>query len=108
MLFVNSFIVSPNPNVMKKLNFDECRVIVHSQLTQNGKPKGNFRFMFVIEESWIFYRQDDVFEVLDKVLKEMSNEYESFEYVDHEVLFQDPIDITDRVVPQVEKLEEVV
>jgi hypothetical protein len=38
----------------------------------------------------------------------MSNEYESFEYVDHEVLFQDPIDITDRVVPQVEKLEEVV
>ena len=108
MLFVNSFIVSPKPNVMKKLNYNECRVIVHTQLTQEGKPKGLFRFMFVIDDSWIMYRKENVFEVLDKVLKDMCNPHESFEYVDHEVFFQDPFDITDKIVPQVVKLEEVV
>jgi len=76
------------------LNYDECRVNVFAQHTEVGKPKGVITYTFVVDTFMLFSAEDSVVELVKKVLADLSNVDSRVEYLSHEVLFEEPTDIT--------------
>ncbi|MFM6945205.1 MAG: hypothetical protein ACKOXV_08030, partial [Bacteroidota bacterium] len=69
------------------LNYNECRVNVFTQLTENGKPKGGITYTFKVDSDMMFYAKEFVLETLMKMLANTSSPDFRVEYLSHEVLF---------------------
>jgi hypothetical protein len=76
------------------LNYDECRVNVIAQHTEVGKPKGRVNYTFVVDTFMLFSAEDSVVELIKGVLADLSDVDSRVEYLSHEVLFEEPTDIT--------------
>ena len=57
------------------------------------KPKGGHQFTMEVETDVVMYT-DDLEGKLTEIVKEQSNDLEKFEYRDHEVLFQEPTELS--------------
>jgi hypothetical protein len=79
------------------LNYDECRVNVFTQLFENGKPKGGVTYTFVVDSDIMFFAEERVIVAMERVLADLSSEDSRVEYISHEVVFQEPTDITARI-----------
>ena len=71
------------------------------------KPKGGFEFVMPIESDTMFYADTDVVVQAIKNLVEKQNTIgDRFEYVDHEVLFQEPA-LVEGLEQEIDRLYEV-
>lgn len=98
----------------------KAKVIVHCQYFENynvgpegfgevphWKPKGGFEFVMPIESDTMFYADTDVVVQAIKNLVEKQNTIgDRFEYVDHEVLFQEPA-LVEGLEQEIDRLYEV-
>ena len=57
------------------------------------KPKGGHQFTMEVTTDVVMYT-DDLEGKLTEIVKEQSNDLEKFEYRDHEVLFQEPTELS--------------
>ena len=57
------------------------------------KPKGGREFIIKADSDTIIYA-DNVEEILTKMVADQSNDYEKFEYLDHEVIFFEPTELS--------------
>ena len=57
------------------------------------KPKGGHQFTMEVETDVVMYT-DDLEGKLTEIVKEQSNDLEKVEYRDHEVLFQEPTELS--------------
>ena len=85
----------------------EVRVVAHCQYFENyafdsggwnWKPKGSSTFSFIIDSDDWLYASLDVKEVVNKVIAtKHNNDYQRFDVVDYEVIFQEATCISDDV-----------
>ena len=79
------------------LDYGKCLVIVTSQYVENGKFKGGVEFRVVTDTDLMMYGVEDFVKGVKEVLKGLSSDWFSYEYLSHEVFFDDPIDISNEV-----------
>ena len=98
----------------------KAKVIVHCQYFENynvgpegfgevphWKPKGGFDFVMPIESDVLFYADTEVVVNAIKNLVEKQNTIgDRFEYLDHEVLFQEP-SVVNGLEQEIDRLYEV-
>jgi len=53
------------------------------------KPKGGHEFIIKADSNMVMYA-DDLKEILIEMVAAQSNDYEKFEYIDHDVQFSEP------------------
>ena len=58
------------------------------------KPKGGLIFNLHAEADDFMYAEDKCIEVIKEMLKEESNDAERFEYVSHELIFNEPVELS--------------
>jgi len=57
--------------------------------TPYWKPKGGHEFIIKADSDMVMYA-DDLKEILIEMVAAQSNDYEKFEYIDHDVQFSEP------------------
>ena len=57
--------------------------------TPHWKPKGGHEFIVKADSDIVMYA-DDLKEILIEMVAAQSNDYEKFEYIDHDVQFSEP------------------
>ena len=57
--------------------------------TEHWKPKGGHEFIIKADSNMVMYA-DDLKEILIEMVAAQSNDYEKFEYIDHDVQFSEP------------------
>jgi len=57
--------------------------------TEHWKPKGGHEFIVKADSNMVMYA-DDLKEILIEMVAAQSNDYEKFEYIDHDVQFSEP------------------
>lgn len=62
--------------------------------TPNWKPKGGRTFILESDSDLFFYDEDVCIDAIGKMLEEQSTSIERFEYVSHEVIFHDEIELS--------------
>jgi hypothetical protein len=78
------------------LNYGECRVVVHTQFYEYGRPTGGEDFTFKLESDWVMYEEEKVVELVKELLaKKSGRSAYRYEYLSHEVQFVEPTDITE-------------
>lgn len=60
------------------------------------KPKGGHEFIIKADSDMVIYA-DDLKTILTEMVAEQSNDYEKFEYIDHEVIFSKPTELSSKV-----------
>lgn len=83
----------------------ENTIIIHTQYRENygahdwdgsgecpqyWKPKGGFTFQLKMDADHLFYAEEAAISAIKKMLEKQSNNYESFEYIEHEIQFNEP------------------
>ena len=79
----------------------EATIIISTQYYENygdsqrphWKPKGGFQFKVVANDELIMYTHD-LKAILTEMVAEQSNDHEMFEYIEHEVHFTDPYQLS--------------
>lgn len=61
--------------------------------TPYWKPKGGHEFIIKANSDAVMYAPD-LKEILTDMVAEQSNDYEKFEYIDHEVIFSEPTELS--------------
>ena len=61
--------------------------------TPYWKPKGGHEFIIKANSDVVMYA-DDLKAILTDMVAEQSNDYEKFEYIDHEVIFSEPTELS--------------
>lgn len=94
------------------MNFNQCLVQVTCQYSENygyhdwdgvgpcpqgWKFKGGSYFRFLVDVDDLMYGGDMVVDVVREVLRDMSNDCVRYEYVSHQVFFEEPLDITEEI-----------
>jgi len=86
---------------MDNKNFNRVRVEVLAQVLENygyheggnaWKPKGAQMFIIYADDVQ-YYDKEDLVEAIKVCLEKESNDYNRFEYVNHELMFHEPIEI---------------
>ena len=79
-----------------------AKIVIDTQYYENygfhegrthWKPKGGHQFTMEVATDVVMYT-DDLEGKLTEIVKEQSNDLEKFEYRDHEVLFQEPTELS--------------
>lgn len=60
------------------------------------KPKGGHEFIIKADSDMVMYAED-LKSILTEMVAEQSNDYEKFEYIDHEVIFSKPTELSSEV-----------
>lgn len=60
------------------------------------KPKGGHEFIIKANSYDVMYAHN-LTEILTEMVAEQSNDYEKFEYIDHEVIFSEPTELSAEV-----------
>ena len=60
------------------------------------KPKGSLMFKMYVDSDDFFYLEEQCIEAIRLLLFEKSNNHERFDYVSHELVFQEPIMIHEK------------
>jgi hypothetical protein len=66
---------------------------IHGVSHAAWKPKGSFIFSLKIDLSNLMYAPSECIEVIRLLLADQSNEREKFEYLSHEIIFNDIIEL---------------
>ena len=86
---------------MDNKNFNRVRVEVLAQVLENygyheggnsWKPKGAQMFIIYADDVQ-YYDKEDLVEAIKVCLEKESNDFNRFEYVNHELMFHEPIEI---------------
>lgn len=57
---------------------------------QHWKNKGGFQFTLPVDSDHLMYGEANCIEVFEQMLLEESNDYEAFEYIDHQIQWSVP------------------
>jgi hypothetical protein len=62
---------------------------------QSWKPKGEQTFEMKVDDDWFLYHKEECVSAIKQILSNQSNSACKFEYVSHELVFCDPITISE-------------
>lgn len=62
--------------------------------TPYWKPKGSFLFNLYVDSDDFFYSEEVAIETIKEMLANQSNRHEKFEYVSHELVFNEPLKLS--------------
>ena len=57
---------------------------------QHWKMKGGYQFSIDMDSDLLMYAEKDCIKVFKQMLKKESNDYEAFEYIDHDIQWSKP------------------
>ena len=64
---------------------------IHGVSHDNWKPKGSFIFSLMVDFDYLMYGENEVIEAIKLLVAEESTPREKFEYVSHEIIFNEII-----------------
>lgn len=62
----------------------------NNKCPEHWKPKGGYQFSMDIDADLLMYAKEDCIKVFKQMLKEESNDYEAFEYIDYDIQWSEP------------------
>ena len=62
----------------------------NGQCPQRWKMKGGFQFSVEMDADFLLYEEESCVAVFNQMLEAESNDYEAFEYIDHEIQWSEP------------------
>lgn len=61
--------------------------------TPHWKPKMGQEFVFKADSDWLLYADDELRTIIDKILATESDSHNKYEYRDHQLIFEEPINV---------------
>lgn len=80
-------------NTQYKENYGAYDWDGNGECPQHWKPKGGFQFKLEMDADFLLYEESACIEVFKKMLANESNDYEAFEYIDHEIQWSEPTEL---------------